>query len=134
MPAERTHNLNQSALEMLDGAITDAVQLGGMILQARMQEKAPLLTGRMERSVGISAPEKTPDGIRVLVGPTVDYAKYTELEPYIIGKRPGPKSQMKGATIPWMRPAVDETRDEITRFIQTAVERTVQGLARRFHP
>lgn len=133
MPAYRTRNLDgASALNVLDDAIERAFLGGAHILKQRMQELAPLLTGRMERSVEVSPVEKTAEGYRCRTGPTVDYGRYTELEPYIIGKRLGVKSQIKGASMPWMRPAADDTRDEIKDFIVRAVQSTVRGLASRF--
>lgn len=134
MPVKRTYNLDSGAVDILDRAVEDALTLGGKILADRMQELSPLLTGRMERSVQVGEVQKTADGFRVMVGPTVEYARYTELEPYIIGKIPGIKSQIKGATIPWMRPAVDDKREEIIAFVQNAVRLTVRSLAARFHP
>ncbi len=130
MPASRSHNLS-GALGILDAATGKSLRLGGQILKQRMQERSPVWTGRMERSVRISNVQKSADFVRVLVGPTVGYAKFTEEEPWIIGKRPGPKSQIKGATIPWMKPAADDVRDEVTALIRGALSLTVRALQRR---
>lgn len=130
MPASRSHNLS-GALGILNAAMGKSLKLGGQILKQRMQERAPVWTGRMERSVRVSNVQKASDSIFVLVGPTVGYAKFTEEEPWIIGKRPGPKSQIKGATIPWMKPAADDVRDEVTALIRGALSLTVRALQRR---
>lgn len=123
----RSHNLD-GALAQLEHAAGMALTGGGHILAQRMQARAPLDTGRMTRSVYVTAPEPTPDGLSVFVGPTVDYAKYTEEEPWIIGKRPGPKSQIKGATIPWMAPAARESQAEIVQFITEGLRTAVRAL------
>lgn len=130
--ATRTHNLDgPGALRALENAMDRALQGGGLILKQEMQRLAPELTGRMLRSVRVTPTEKEPNGFSVRVGPTVDYAKYTEEEPWTVGKRPGPKSQIKGVSIPWMKPAAQNKRDEITNFIQTGIRTTIRGLARR---
>ena len=106
------------------------MKLGGAILQQKMQDFSPHLTGRMERSVEVGdvSYDRRQAAFRLLVGPTVDYAKYTELEPWTIGKRPGLISQMKGARIPWMRPAADEVRGEVKTIILKGFQNTVRAL------
>lgn len=123
----RTHNLN-AALGILKGAMETSLQLGGSVLKDKMQEFAPVWTGRMERSVYVGDVHLVDDTFIVRVGPTVDYSKYTEQEPWIIGKHPGPKSQIKGARIPWMKPAADEVREEVKGIILAGVSTTVRAL------
>jgi len=123
----RTRNLNR-ALGLMRANAELSMKLGGKVLQQKMQDFAPHLTGRMERSVEVGDVTYHLGAYRVLVGPTVDYAKYTELEPWIIGKRPGLISQMKGARIPWMRPAADEVRGEVKTIILKGFQNTVRAL------
>ena len=125
----RTHNLNR-AVGLLKANAELSLKLGGKILQQKMQDFSPHLTGRMERSVEVGdvSYDRRQAAFRLLVGPTVDYAKYTELEPWIIGKRPGFISQMKGAKIPWMRPAADEVRAEVKAIILKGFQQTVRLL------
>ena len=125
--AFRTHNLDKS-LGLLSRAMDRSLMQGSQILKDKMQAFAPVWTGRMQRSVRIDGPQRREDTWITIVGPTVDYAKFTELEPWIIGKRPGPKSQMKGAKIPWMAPAAEEVRDEVRAQILAGVGATVKGL------
>lgn len=130
--ARRTHNLDgPSALRILEGAMDLGLQGGGQILKKEMQRLAPIDTGQMTRSVYVSETEQDRNGYSVSVGPTPGYSKYTELEPWIIGKRPGPKSQIKGASIPWMRPAADNKHDEIIDHITKGVRITIRELAAR---
>ena len=110
--AHRTHNLD-AAFGILDRTMRLSLTAGGLILKQRMQERSPELTGTMVRSVYVSDVSHTQEGYALRVGPTPDYSIYTEEEPWIIGKRPGPISQAKGATIPWMKPAADDVRDEV---------------------
>jgi len=132
--AWRTHNLNRATLFLKVNA-EKSLQLGGLVLKQKMQEFSPVWTARMERSVEVGDVTYRDAAFRVLVGPTVDYAKYTELEPWIIGKRPGPISQLKGAKIPWMRPAADAVRHEVRAVVLKGFQNTVrllqQGLRRR---
>ncbi len=111
--------------------MTLALEGGALILKQRMQQLAPIWTGRMQRSVHIGDVTRRADGFAITVGPTVSYAKYTELEPWIIGKRPGPKSQIKGATIPWMRPAADDVREDVQGHIEGSIRQMIRALSRR---
>jgi len=129
--AHRTHNLD-AALGILDHTMRVGLTHGGLILKQRMQERAPELTGRMVRSVYVSEVRHTHEGYAVRVGPTPDYSIYTELEPWIIGKRPGPISQAKGATIPWMKPAADDVRDEVIGILLDGLSGTIRELQIRY--
>ena len=130
--AFRTHNLN-GALGLLEGAMGRSLQIGGNLLKQAMQERSPVWSNRMTRSVHVGPVTQKDGAFRTLVGPTVDYSKYTELEPWIIGRRPGPKSQIKGATIPWMQPAADDVRDELQALIMGGVRTTIKELQRRYN-
>ena len=123
----RTHNLDRAG-GVLKASMEGSLKRGGMVLKDAMQARAPVATGRMTRSVEVGPVTFKDGAYRVLVGPTVDYAIYTEEEPWIIGKRPGPKSVAKGATIPWMKPAADEHADEIRDIILSGVSSTVRTL------
>ncbi len=105
-----------------------SLKRGGLVLKQAMQRRAPVWTGRMTRSTALGPVMVKDDIYTLLVGPTVDYAKYTELEPWIIGKRPGLKSVAKGATIPWMRPAAEDVEDEVQTILLKGVSLTVQTL------
>ena len=129
--AHRTHNLD-AALGILDRTMRLGLSHGGLILKQRMQERSPELTGRMVRSVYVSEVRHSEDGYEVRAGPTPDYSIYTELEPWIIGKRPGPISQAKGATIPWMKPAADDVREEVVALLEGALHATVMELQLRY--
>ena len=129
--AHRTHNLD-SALGILDRTMRLGLSHGGLILKQRMQELSPELTGRMVRSVYVGDVIHTHEGYEVRTGPTPDYSIYTEMEPWIIGKRPGPISQAKGATIPWMKPAADDVREEVVALLEGALHATVMELQLRY--
>jgi len=127
----RTHNLD-AAFGILDRSMRLSVTRGGLILKQRMQELSPELTGRMVRSVYVSEVRHTDEGYAVRAGPTPDYSIYTEKEPWIIGKRPGPISQAKGATIPWMKPAAEDVRDEVIATLRDGLQATVHELQLRY--
>jgi len=128
----RTHNLDDN-LDLLIDAVNTSLTQGGLLLKDEMQRLAPVYTGRMMRDVGVSDPFIDGDTVSVAVGPTVDYAKYTELEPWIVGKRPGPISQAKGATIPWMRPATENVREEVKTVIENGIRNGMGAIVGRFH-
>lgn len=123
----RSHNLDRAG-SLLAASMGGSLKRGGTVLKQAMQARAPVWTGRMTRSVSIGSVTFKDGAYRLLVGPTVEYAIYTEEEPWIIGKRPGPKSVAKGATIPWMKPAADEHADEIRKIILGGLSSTVKAL------
>jgi hypothetical protein len=123
----RSHNFNNH-LDALEAAVFTALTQGGLILKQEEQKLSPEDTGRMLRSVEVSQPFRRDGDFVVGVGPTVDYAKYTELEPWIIGKRPGPRSQIKGATIPWIKPAVANVRHDVITQIDNGIRTFIRGL------
>jgi len=125
--AWRTHHLNRAA-GVLRNSMNGSLKRGSLILKQAMQRRAPVWTGRMTRSTRLGPVIFKEDIYTLLVGPSVDYAKYTELEPWIIGKRPGLKSVAKGATIPWMRPAADDVADEVRTILVKGMSMTVQNL------
>lgn len=131
MGAFRSHNLD-AAMGILKGESETSLKRAGLVLKKRMQELAPLWTGRMERSVSLGNVTFKDDAFHLLVGPTVDYAITTEEEPWIIGKRPGPKSQVKGATIPWMKPAAQDVGDQVREIMVDGIRATVKGLQARY--
>ena len=84
----RTHNLNRAA-GVLKNSMGGSLKRGGLILKQAMQKRAPVWTGRMTRSTSLGPVVSKDGAYTLLVGPTVEYAKYPELEPWISGKRPG---------------------------------------------
>ena len=126
----RTHNLRQNA-HRLEAALKTALTIGGLVVADRAKEIAPEDTGWMTRHVIVDKPHVSAGKIRVKVGPTeTDYAKYTELPRYIARKGLGPKSVAKGATMPWLRPALREKKGEVAGIVRAALGTALRAIAR----
>jgi len=125
----RTHKLRQNA-HRLDAGLKTALKRGGLVVAQRAQELAPELSGRMLRSVSVSEPRMEGGRMTVRIGPHVDYAKYTELPRYTAGKRPGARSQAKGATMPWLHPALREKKGEAMEIIRASLATSLRAIAR----
>jgi len=102
----------------------------GMTIKERAQELAPELTGQMTRSVTVGQPHRAGGRMVVDIGPRTAYAKYTEIPKYI-RQRPGMGaiSRAKGATKPWLRPALKERRAEAVEILRGALGTALRGIA-----
>lgn len=107
----RTHNTRDNA-RLLDANNAMGLRKAGLIVRQRAQQRALVDTGRMMRGITVDEPFWRGKQQVVQIGPTVDYGIYTEDDRYIAGKHPGPISQAKGATMPWLRPAFEESKAE----------------------
>lgn len=116
----RTHNLRARAQEIETG-FGLGLRKGGLLVRQAAQRNAPALTGRMMRGVNVSEPRKVGQAIIVRIGPNVDYAKYSEEEPYISGRQLGAISQAKGAKMPWLKPALEEQRPAALAIIRASI-------------
>lgn len=124
MPVKRTKVMSNGQLE---NRIKKALILSGQLVAQRATQKAPILTGRLKRSITSGQPfligAKT---WAVLVGTNVEYAKYQEFgtlsrselpELSVDPSRPGgvPPS-------PYLRPALRESVEDIKAIIARSVE------------
>jgi hypothetical protein len=114
-------------LRNLDRNVRRALEAGGMLVEDAAQEKAPINTRTMERSVSHTPAVFTGGRYQVLVGsgPEAPYAPFTELEQFVKDKQLGPKSEAKGtAEMPWLRPALEESEPQIRTLVRQAVRAT----------
>ena len=114
-------------LKRLEKNLKRALVLGGYAVKDKAQEFAPISTATMMASVDITTPRWEGDElvVRVGSGPEAPYAKYTELPEYTKGKKLGVKSQAKGtARIPWLKPALDDQRENCIKIINSAIVNT----------
>jgi hypothetical protein len=130
---ERTHHLRDRA-RRLESRMRQGLMLAGKVVQQAGQLKAPELTGQMTRSVTVSEPRYVGGVLTVYVGPgpeSAAYAKYSELPRYI-AMRPGlgPISRRKGATKPWLKPALDAHRQEVVDILRSSLRQGLQDIAR----
>lgn len=126
----RTHNLRRKA-NRLDQGLKVAMKRGMAVIKQLAQEYAPEDTGRMLRGLLIEEPRWRAGRLRCRLGPTVDYAIYTELEKYTSGKHLGRVSEAKGARMPWLRPAFKERKGEAMAIIKASLRVTLRSLATR---
>jgi hypothetical protein len=124
----RTYNARNNA-RLLDANNALGLRKAGLIVKQKAQTAALVLTGRMMRGITVDEPFWRGKQQVVQIGPTVDYAVYTEEEPYIEGKHPGPISQAKGATIPWFKPAFEESKGEATQVFLAQLRIGLAALA-----
>ncbi len=108
-----------SNLERLERAVSHRAQErllleAGHIVANRAKELAPVKTGWLRDSIGVSTHRPTEmsfsirqDDVRVFIGPAAEvyYAPYVEFGTW------------KHEGHPFMRPAMDQTRDEVRRAI-----------------
>lgn len=125
----RTHNLKRAAGRLEQGVKLGLVR-GLMLTKKRAQERAPEDTGRMLRGLIITPPRWRRGHLSARLGSKVEYARYTELPRYIMNKRLGPVSEAKGATMPWLGPALRETKDEIAAVMGATIRSTLRAIAR----
>lgn len=116
----RTHNL-RARLQGIETGFGQGLRKGGLLVRQAGQRNAPVLTGRMMRGVDVSEPRKVGGRLIVRIGPKVDYAKYSEEKPYIIGRRLGAISAAKGAKMPWLGPALREQRPAALALIKASI-------------
>ena len=139
----KSDNQHTGYLKRLEKNLKRALILGGYVVKDKAQEFAPVLTATMMASVDITTPRWEGDElvVRVGTGPEAPYAKYTELEEYLTldrgeegvtelrllsgRKQLGPKSLAKGtARMPWLKPALDDQRDNCIKIINAAITNT----------
>jgi len=133
----------------LDENVKKALHLGGQLIARKAQEFAPIETGTMMRSVDVTPTQRIKGVLTVLVGPGPEapYAPYTEEDRYLENKELGPKSQQKRtateedrylenkelgpksqqkrtARMPWLRPALEEEKDNVLDILSSAITGT----------
>lgn len=119
-------NLLPQFISRLTNNVGKALEAAGMLVEDKAQTRAPLWTGTMMRSVTHTPVMNIGGDLVVFVGPGPEapYAIYTEDDRYM-PKRPGPKSRLKGATLPWLRPALHDCESDIRAMLAEAVRRSI---------
>ncbi len=74
----RKGDLNGAAAKLENGT-NRGLLLSALLVAQRGQDKAPVLSGRLKRSITTSEPYDTPDGKAINVGTNVAYAAAQEL-------------------------------------------------------
>lgn len=125
MAVRRTHNVRGKA-QVIEAGFGVGLRKGGLLVRQRAQINAPVLTGRMMRGVNVSEPRKSGSRIIVRIGPNVDYAKYSEEQPYISRRKLGRISVAKGAKMPWLKPALETERSAAMNVIRASIKEALQ--------
>jgi HK97 gp10 family phage protein len=103
--------------EALGGAVSAknlrvALRAGGMVVMNDAKARVPVLTGNLRRSIALS---DGPGDAEVTIGTDVEYAPYVEF------------GTSRMAAQPYLRPALDENHEEITRTISDALADLIDG-------
>lgn len=121
-----TGNLSRFCEDVIRNAVHSAVEGGCALIEAPAKEYCPVDTGALQSSISTTV-EDLDSGVRGSVGPHMDYAAFVEFGtgergaaspgagtgPY--GSRPGMPAQ------PYMRPALDENRDNVLELFRTQI-------------
>jgi hypothetical protein len=121
VPHRRTYNIRGKA-QVIEAGFGQGLRKGGLLVRGTAQRYAPVLTGRMMRGVNVSEPRKVGTAIIVRIGPNVDYAKYSEEEPYVSRRKLGAISQAKNARMPWLKPALEAERSAAMNLIKASIK------------
>lgn len=127
----KANNYHRQYLVHLVANLAKALYLGGKVVENKAQDYSPVYTGTMMRSVTTTPARKLGGNLVVHIGPGPEapYAKYTELDEYMTtksGKKKelGEISQAKGAKMPWLRPALRDSKDDIEKLLSAAIVST----------
>ncbi|MFB3788470.1 MAG: HK97-gp10 family putative phage morphogenesis protein [bacterium] len=110
-----------------------ALYAGGVVIRARARELCPVKTGRLRKAIQVKRHRGTPETTHVSVG--IDYRKvrYGHLVEFgspgretKSGKSTGPMPAQ-----PFMRPAFEATKEEVTNAIQNKTIEAVYEEVRR---
>jgi len=93
-------------------AVPSGLDKAGLLVLRRAKQKAPVDTGNLRAS--INKPPATPSGVEVIS--PAEYSVYQEMGTY------------KMAAHPYMRPALDESSDQIQEILGHSVITTIQGV------
>ena len=96
--------------ERVAAALPDAIRKGATLIEDSAKDKAPVQTGALRDSI-ITDVQRKGSEIIVEVGPTVDYADDVEF------------GRLRKAAQPYLRPAVDETEQEVLDLIVQELNR-----------
>jgi len=99
-------------------ALANATLAGALIIEGSAKEKVHVITGNLRRSIRSAIETSTATSATAIVGTDVEYAPYEEF-----GTRYRPPH-------PYLRPALDEKRDEAQRTIRDAFKALVEQAAR----
>lgn len=103
-----------SKLAKLDNAQKLGLIEAGMLVSQRAQGKAPVLTGRLKRSIHGTIPQQAgPGKMETAIGTNVEYAKFQEEGTRYIKPHP------------YLVPALNESKGDIGKLIYKAI---VKGL------
>lgn len=103
-------NLLDSKLVKLDNAQKLGLLEGGLLVAQRAQQKAPVDTGRLKRSIHPTIPHQVGPGVQQTeVGTNVEYAPYQEFGTKYIPPHP------------YLSPALAESTKDVAKLIHKAI-------------
>jgi len=115
MATVKRKNLLDSKLAKLDNAQKLGLFESGILVAQRAQGKAPVLTGRLKRSIHPTIPHQTRPGVQQTeVGTNVEYARFQEEGTKYI------------APHPYLTPALNESIDDVVKLVRKAIIKAMQ--------
>lgn len=110
----RKHKL-EAKLAKLDNAQKLGLLEAGMLVSQRAQQKAPVLTGRLKRSIHGTIPQQAgPGKMETAIGTNVEYARFQEEGTKYIKPHP------------YLEPALNESKKDIAQLIYKAIIKALQ--------
>lgn len=124
MPVTRKGGLER-AQGRLENGLKRGLILSGKLVAQRAAGLAPVLTGRLKRSIVEGMPYMTGQRVWTIdVGSNVEYAKIQEFGGQIEGRTSATGTKWKTAYIraqPYLRPALDQSKDDVKRLLLRSV-------------
>ena len=108
--------------EVMATILEDAAWAGSLEVMNAAQEKAPVKTGTLRRSIHPEVVEKTDKRVTVRVGPDVPYGARIEFG--FVGTDSLGRKYNQGPR-PYMRPAFEETKGQVIQTMKETLTETV---------
>lgn len=99
----------------VEARIQKAMGEAALLIERRAKEYAPVDTGTLRASIGHVVNRMGRDTVKAVIGSNVEYAPYQEFGTY------------KMAAQPFLRPALENSRDEIEDIFATAYREAVRA-------
>lgn len=96
--------------------LAQATLAGALIVEGRAKEKALVRTGTLRRSITSQLAESSRERAVVKIGTNVEYAPFLEWGTRYMAARP------------YLRPALDESKDEAQRVISAALRELIRDV------
>jgi HK97 gp10 family phage protein len=115
---ESTIKRLQGIIDMGERQLAQAVMAGSLVVNDEAKGRCPYITGNLRRSIHPELVSHSSERAEVMVGTDVVYAPYVEM------------GTARRAAKPYLRPALNEHRDDVRSSVQNAWQDILQKNAR----